>query len=180
MALATRLRSTRDSSTGSVVTVRSVTRTRRSKTLGSGQGHELALQDQEDLGQRGRGHARVDGARIQARDLEQLLDQLGQGLDARRKVAHQRHQRTLGALAQQRAIDADRLQGLAQVVRGGSEELRLGARGRLGRAARIVGRGLLGEQLAHQDLVLDVALDRIGDRAAEIAPEKQREPEHRQ
>ena len=84
------------------------------------------------------------------------------------------------ALAQRLGEQAHRVQRLAQVVAGGGEELRLGAVGDLGLAARRVGDRLLGAQL-HRELVgaqlqVDDALERVAVAAARAAASVPRSP----
>jgi len=86
----------------------------------------------------------------------------------------------LHALVQQRDIDTNGLQWLAQVVAGRREELGFRARGILGSPTRFVDHAFLCHQLRDQHFVLVVVLDRLAHRGAEVAPEEQGEAEHGQ
>ena len=151
-----------------------------SQPLGSGDRNELLPKGREHFVQIHDLLAGLNGAGVQAGDLQQLLDQLGQRFDRTRQVLRQRLQRPLSPLAQQRAVDADRLQRLPQVVAGRREELRLGPDRAFRGAPRFLGQSLLVQQLLDQDLVLVVLLDRFRHRLAEIASEEQREQENRE
>src|SRR5262249_43822303 len=105
------------------------------QTLCSRLRHELLLERAEHLVEEHLLDARLDRTGVEPRDLEQFLHQLGERFHRRRQIGHQGLDRALRALAQQRHIDADRLQRLAQVVARRGEELRLRSPGGFGVAA---------------------------------------------
>src|SRR5208283_2807892 len=85
----------------------------------------------------------------------------------------------MSALAQQGAVDADRLQRLPQIVACGREELGLGPSRGFGGAASLVSDALFRDQLPDQYFVFETTLDGFGDGASEIAPEEQGKTQYR-
>jgi hypothetical protein len=136
MALLTRLRSTRSSSTGSACATCRSPRKRQHQALFKGDGLEVQAQPREEFAQAQRRGIHVHAAGVDAGDVQQLAEQAFQRVDRFVDAVHQRgHLGVVAALAQRLRKQAHGVQRLAQVVAGGGEELRLGAVGGFGGAA---------------------------------------------
>ena len=96
---------------------------------------------------------RLDAAGVDLGDVEQLGKQAVERVDAAVDAVDQLHRLVVaGLLAQRLGEQSQRVQRLAQVVAGGGEELRFGAVGQLGLAARRLGDRGFGAKLPGQAL----------------------------
>jgi hypothetical protein len=110
----------------------------------------------------------VDAAGVDLGDVEEFAEQAFEGIDrAVDAVNEVGHFVVLAALAQGFGKQAERVQGLAQIVAGGGEELGFGAVGEFGLVLGALGGRHLGAQALGQLLRVQTQADHFAEHVVE-------------